>query len=617
MAMRESMNLARRLPGFRRGFVLGAGSGAIAGLLAIAQAPLLAVIVDGTFFRHQGLRQLQSSLTLWLALLVTRVFFAWASSYSLSHTAVQTKGELRRRLTHKLILLSPANGHTTDTGDLTNIVGSGVDGVEGFLTKYLPQVVYVSTLPFAALLVVYRFDFISGLIFTATGPLIVIFMILIGKSTQNASQRRWKSQSILSGHFLDTLRGLTTLKLFNRSRRQVEVVRQLSQQYREETMKTLRVAFLSSFVLELFATLSTAMVAVAIGLRLISGNLTFVAGLTVLVLAGEFFLPLRNMGSEFHTAMNGISGLTRVFEILDQPLPWSRDENAISSLKTGKSVQRNDIKRKHDETFLKDDYGCLESFDHGRLAPKLTLEQVSFRHRDSDRPALSNLSLSMLPGTMTAVVGPSGAGKSTLLNLLMGFTIPENGHIRVNDVPLDETWVKDWRKRVMYIPQHPYLFQGSIMDNVRFANPSASEDQILAAAKKSGVAEMVATMQSGYDTIVGVDGYGLSGGQVQRIAIARAFLHGGDVLLMDEPSAHLDLQSEQWLRSALEELRRGRTTFMIAHRLSTIAGADRVVVLSDGHAVQSGTPQQLLQSEGPYRNLVNNYAQPQQEMMLS
>jgi len=359
-------------------------------------------------------------------------------------------------------------------------------------------------------------------------------------------KKQWKILSLMNAHFLDVLQGLTTLKLFGRGEAQRETIRRLSDEYRKTTMSVLRIAFLSSLVLEMGATLSVAIVAVEIGIRVVYGHMAFQPALFVLLLAPEFYLPLRTLGTRFHAAMKSASSAERLFEILALPV---QDKPALISAQ--KSIQT------------------------------LRLVGVSYAYEEQ-RPALQDISLLIEAGQKVALVGASGAGKSTLAALLLRFIEPDQGVISANGVPLAEIEASEWRQQISWVPQLPYLFQTTIAENIRLGKPDATLEEIAEAASQAQLAEWIATLPLGYETLIGEQGACVSGGQRQRIALARAFLKNAPLLILDEPASHLDAENEEQMLTAVDRLMQGRTVVLITHHMLTLHHVDRILTLEHG-----------------------------------
>jgi ATP-binding cassette subfamily C protein CydD len=414
------------------------------------------------------------------------------------------------------------------------------------------------------------------LVLLLTAPLIPIFMVLIGNAADALTRRQWTSLSRMSAHFLDVLQGLATLRLFGRSREQLRTIAAISDQFRQATMGVLRVAFLSALVLEMVSTISTAVVAVQIGLRLLYGHLSFDQGFFVLLLAPEFYLPLRMLGTRFHAGMAGVAAAQRIFEVLEVP--------ALVPPASGK-VAGKDLPSRFDIRF----------------------SDVHYAYEEGRRPALCGLSFHVDHGEKVALVGPSGAGKSTVAYLLLRFLEPDRGAIAVGSRPLPDLAPPIWREQVAWVPQDPYLFHGTVAENIRMARPAASPDEVAWAARQAHAEAFIEALPRSYDTVIGERGARLSGGEAQRLALARAFLKDAPLLILDEATANLDPEIEDLVRESMERLLQGRTALIIAHRLATVQRADRILAMAEGRIVEEGTHGALLQQGGLYQQLVGAY----------
>ncbi|MFH8435224.1 thiol reductant ABC exporter subunit CydD [Streptomyces sp. NPDC018007] len=516
--------------------------GLLGALLVIAQAMLIAEIVVGGFEDGLTVTELRTPLLLLAAVAVGRALIAWLTELSAHRASAAVKSELRGRLLERATLLGPDWLSGQRTGSLTTLATRGIDALDDYFARYLPQLGLAVVVPVAVLARIVTEDWVSAAIILVTLPLIPLFMILIGWATQSRMDRQWQLLSRLSGHFLDVVAGLPTLKVFGRAKSQAASIRTITSDYRRATLRTLRIAFLSSFALELLATLSVALVAVTIGMRLVHGELDLYTGLVVLILAPEAYLPIRQVGAQYHAAAEGLSAAEEIFTVLETAPPVSGDGEVPGS-------------------------------------PRLELADVTVRHEGRAEPSLNAASLTVEPGETVALVGPSGVGKSTLLNVVLGFAVPDEGHVRVGGRDLAELDLRRWRSRIAWVPQRPHLFAGTIAENVRLARPGADDEAVLAALREAGAYDFVAALPEGMLTALGEDGAGLSAGQRQRLALARAFLADRPVLLLDEPTASLDGESEAGIVDAVRRLAAGRTVLLVVHRPALLAVADRVVAL--------------------------------------
>lgn len=548
--------------------------GTLSGWLLILQAGCLAKAVSGVVFDQRTLGDVMPWMWGLLAIFAARAGLAWASERTAHDAAQRVKLSLRGSLYDKLRRLGPAWLAEQRTGDLVNTLSDGVEALEAYYARFLPAISLMALVPLSILAFVFPIDWISGLVMLGTAPLIPFFMVLIGKGAERRNQQQWQQLARMSAHFLDTLQGLTSLKLFNASRREAEVIARISDDYRSTTLSVLRIAFLSAFALEFFSTVSIAIVAVLIGFRLYWGEIDFLHGFFVLLLAPEFYLPLRNMGAHYHARMDAIGAADNMLRILDAPLPQPQAER-----KTPLMIQ-------------------------GPIG--LRLSGVGFTYPDGRR-ALRGVDLDIAPCEHVALVGPSGAGKSTLLDLLLGFQQPGEGRIWANGQPLETLDPAAWRRRLAWVPQRAHLFHGSLRDNIRLARPDAAPGEVERAARLAHAHDFIRQMPQGYDTPVGEGGRGLSGGQIQRIALARAFLKDAPLVILDEATAHLDLESEHLIRQAFETLAEGRTLIMVAHRLRTVRRMPRILVLDQGGLAEEGDHERLLAKRGIYHRLAAAY----------
>jgi ATP-binding cassette subfamily C protein CydD len=586
------------------------GVGLTGGVLLILQAYYLARVVNAVFLEHAPLHQVEPWLWILFGLILIRGVLSWLSQAVAAHLAVSVKTDLRRRLIAQLLRFGPVWAAKERRGELVNTAMTGIEQLEAFLSRYLPQMALSALMPLAIFGFVLTRDSLTAIILAVATPLILFFMILVGKAAESASARQWQQLSLLAARFLDVLEGMTTLKVFGRSRARAEWMGRASEAYRLATMRTLRVAFLSSFLLELFATLSTAVVAVTLGLRLVSGRLPFFTAFLILLLTPEFFQPLRALGSEFHAGLNGVTAAGRIFEILEAKPPGLVQDSRKSCEDLRFScASAEDLDR--DSAIMRGSKGAPRIENHyGSGDEPYTIEfaHVTFTYDPELPPILHDINLTVRPGETLALVGPSGAGKSTLLDLLQGFLRPTAGEIRINGQSLGDWPINEWRRRVAVLRQHTHIFAGTVMDNLRMARPGASVDEVISAASTAKAHDWILSLPQGYDTPLGEGGYGLSGGQIQRLAVARALLKDAPLVLLDEPTAHLDPETERAVQEGISQLLAGRTVIVVAHRLSTVKKADRIVVMEDGKIVEQGSHTELMSLQGMYRRLRAAYA---------
>lgn len=523
------------------------GLGAAGAALVIAQAMLIAEVVVGAFQHGHSVSELRTPLVLLVAVAIGRAVVSWLTELAAHRASAAVKSELRGRLLERAAALGPGWLSGQRTGSLVALATRGVDALDDYFSRYLPQLGLAVVVPVAVLARIVTEDWVSAAIIVVTLPLIPVFMALIGWATRSQMDRQWRLLSRLSGHFLDVVAGLPTLKVFGRAKAQAESIRRITDEYRQATMRSLRIAFLSSFALELLATISVALVAVTIGMRLVHGDMDLYVGLVILVLAPEAYLPLRQVGAQYHAAAEGLAAAEEIFSVLETPVP------ATGSL----------------------------------VAPEgeIDFEGVTVRYPGRSGDAVSDVSFTVEPGETVALVGPSGVGKSTLLNVLLGFVAPAAGRVRIGGVDLAEADVEEWRSRVAWVPQRPHLYAGSIAENVRLARPDADDTAVRRALGDAGALEFVDALPDGARTVLGEDGSGLSAGQRQRLALARAFLADRPVLLLDEPTASLDGATEAEVVAAVRRLAVGRTVLLVVHRPALLEVADRVVRLEAGAPV--------------------------------
>jgi thiol reductant ABC exporter CydD subunit len=540
--------LVRRARPVRALLAVDAALGVATALVVLVQATLLARIVAQAFY-GASLGAVATEIALLTIAFAARGLLAWGFEVAGTRAATDVLSELRLELVARRLRSQPAALDGVEAAEIAAAGVQGVDGLGAYFGRYLPQVVLACVVPVAVLGWVGAVDLTSALVMLLTLPLVPVFMWLIGRYTEERTRERWLALRLLSTHFLDVVRGLPTLRLLNRSRVQAEKLDEVGERYRRATMGTLRVSFLSSSVLELAATLGVALVAVTVGVRLVGGDLGLQAGLTVLVLAPELYLPLRQLGAQFHASADGLAVAERILTLLDAP-----PEVAAAG---------------------------------GRPAPSpaaaaVRFERVSFAYPARPGLVLDGLDLELHPGETVALVGESGVGKSTVANLLLRLAEPTAGRISVGGVDLAGCDTDAWRRRLAWVPQHPTIFRGTVADNIRLGR--ADVRTVRDAATLAGADRFIEALPSGYETLVGDGGRPLSAGERRRIALARAFARDSPLVILDEPTADLDRTSAEVVAEAIERLRQGRTVLLIAHRPELALRADRVVVLESGRA---------------------------------
>ncbi len=535
--------------------------------LILAQAGLLAHAL-ATAARGEVAGALAGTLIALLIVVLLRAAVGYGGEVTALRAAATVKSQLRGALTARALRLGPGWLGRQRAGEIATLSTRGLDGLDSYFARYLPQLVLGVLVPIAVVARVAAADWVSAVVIAVTLPLIPVFAVLVGWHTKARTRRQWRSLAILGGHFLDVVEGLPTLKVFGRARAQEEVIAKVTDDYRRTTMATLRVAFLSALVLELAAAVATALVAVEVGLRLLYGHLGYETALLVLLLTPEAFLPLRAAGAQFHASMEGAAAAGRAFEILDTPVPDGPGGRAAPPVTAGTPTV----------TAV-----AASPVTADLRAAEIRLDGVTVSYPGRSRPALDGISLTIAPGERLVLTGPSGAGKSTLLALLLRFVTPAAGTIEAGGIDLAATDLEQWRRQIAWVPQQPYLFSGSAADNIALGQPGASRGAIARAARLAGAAEFIDALPSGYDTPLGERGLRLSAGQRQRIALARAFLRDAPLLLLDEPTAHLDPAGARLIASALGTELADRTVVLISHGRGWSVGADgRVLSLDHG-----------------------------------
>jgi ATP-binding cassette, subfamily C, bacterial CydD len=531
----------------------------------ILQMYLLSLIIaeafDGT-----GTPRLYLILMLLLSLFLRSVL-VWLRERFSQRKAILIKSGLRSKLFDQILSLGPSFTKGGKTGETIAIVTDGIEKLDDYFTRYVPSVIHILVLPLAIIVFTFSTDWPSGMILFLTAPLILFFMWLIGTYAKRLTQLQWKELSSLSSHFLDALQGLKTLKTMGASHRESVYVDESSNRFRLVTMKVLKVAFLSGMVLELAASISIALVAVQVGIRLIEGIMVFQTGLFVLLLAPEFYLPFRSLGLHHHAGMEGAAAAKEIFQVLH----LKPQDRITKDAKTPDPEIR-----------------------------EIILKNIGFTYADGEGPALQNINCTLETGTLTALVGHTGAGKSTFANLLLGFIRQGEGDILVNGRSIRDYGQELWRKNIAYVSQHPWFFNATILKNILMARPGATMHDVVHATTQAEAHRFIEKLPLGYHTPITENASRLSGGEKQRLAIARAFLKDAPVLILDEPTSSLDPESEQLIAEATHRIMKNRTSIIIAHRLNTVRNASQILVFSEGTIAESGKHEELLQNKGIY-----------------
>jgi ATP-binding cassette, subfamily C, bacterial CydD len=541
----------------------------------IGQVAALAAILDPVLLHAQGIRDVAAPAAVLIALTLVRAALLAAREIRGQHAAVRVKSHLRVSLLERLVRLGPSALRDERAGELVTLLGDGVERLDVYVSRYLPQKILAVTAPLAVAAYLCWIDPLSAGVLLISAPIIPLLMVAVGSYAEEQVRSQWTELRRMSAYILDVLQGLPTLKLLWRADDEGRHLAAISTAFRTRTLAALRYGFLSSFVLEFMTTGAIALVAVELGLRLLDGAIGFAATLQVLLLAPEFYRPLRELGAQRHAALEATAAAERIQSVLELPLHVG-----------------NEHRRPPPPT-------------QPKAPTALEFHRVSYAYPDAREPAVRNLSFTLTPGSRTALVGPTGAGKSTLASLVVRFLEPTDGVILANGVPITSLSVEDWRERVALVPQRPYLFEASALDNLRLARPAASLEEVIVATSLAGAHDFLKDLPDGYHTRLGERGARLSRGQAQRLAIARAFLTLAPLLVLDEPTSALDAESERHVRAAVEHLTAISTVLLIAHRLSTVTTADHVMVMDAGQVVERGTHRDLVTSGGLYAQLVD------------
>jgi ATP-binding cassette, subfamily C, bacterial CydD len=542
---------------------------AVQGAIIIIQSYFLADAISSLFGGDSFANVFIKLIIFFLALVVRQLLTVWKRNIAY-HFAARTSKEFRESLLQKLFQLGPRFVKEEGSGQTVTLVMEGIMKFRRYLELILPKLMNSAIIPAMICIFIFFVNIRSAVILALAVPILIAFMILLGLAAKIKADRQYASYQMLSNHFVDSLRGLETLKYLGLSRQHINKIILVSERYRRATMGTLRIAFLSSFALDFFTMLSIATVAVFLGIDLINGKMELHPALTILILAPEYFLPIREVGADYHATLDGKEAGKKIQEILD----------------------KESLQQKQDPIPL---WESTSTF---------SVKGVSVHFPESGRPALQDIQFSVSGSKKIGIIGASGAGKSTLIDILSGFLTPTSGEFQINDKKLTTLSQLNWQSQITYIPQHPYIFHDTILNNIRFYNPEATAKEVEKAAERAGLTEVIRSLPQGLETIIGEGGRSLSGGQEQRIALARAFLSNRPIIMLDEPTAHLDIETEYELKETMLQLFKGKLVFFATHRLHWMLDMDLIIVLDQGKIMEIGTHEQLIRQKSTYYQLV-------------
>ncbi len=524
--------------------------GALTAIAIVAQAALMAYVVSEAFIGGAELAELSMPLILLAAVALLRALLAGGFELTGRLGAQRVMARLRGRLVRHILVERPNSGQGERSGELAAAAVQGVDSLETYFAKYLPQVILTALVPPTILIVAAFNNWPSAIVLLITAPLIPVFMILIGRSAEDATRLRWQALSLMSAHFLDVVRGLPTLRAHGRADAQQETIERVGDRFKEETMGTLRIAFTSALVLELLAMIGTGLVAAVVGVQLAEGALGFQAGLTVLLLAPELYQPFRQVGAQYHAAADGVAAAERIYAVLDQPPTISAPTRPLPTPSPASGEMR--------------------------------FEGVDFAYPGHENAVLRDVSFSLAPGRSLALLGESGAGKSTIAALALRLLDPSEGRVICGGVDLRDFDPQKWHAITAWVPQRPHIFASSLRENILLGCRKNSKKALDVALAVVGLEELVAALPNGLETRVGDGGRELSLGERQRVGLARAWMRSSPLIVLDEPTAYLDPAAVHRIQRAITSLAQGRTLLLITHDTSTAELADDVLLVRDG-----------------------------------
>lgn len=564
-----------RLPGTKKLLLMLAGLTLLQAFVVLFQGKYLAEALVNSW-EQKSLQTIVMPMILFAVAFIFRHVFNLINTKIVESYAGKTSENIRSQLLDKVYNAGPEIISEEGTGNLVTSSLDCIDLVENYFKLIFTKLMNMSIIPPVLLIYIYTQNIASGITLTVIVPLVILFMIILGLAAQSKADSQYAQYTILSNHFLDALRGLPTLKMLGLSKRYAKNIYTVSDEYRRRTMNTLRIAILSTFALDWLTTLGIAILAVFLGLGLINNSFPLFPALVTLILAPEYFLPLRDFSNDYHATLNGKNALNSIFEILDRPTTDQADDLDDFTWDKDSTVEVNNL-------------------------------QFTYKGVGTDDVSLDIDHLKLSGYQRIGVIGKSGSGKTTLIRAIGGFLIPDHANIKINQQSVANFKQANWQKKLTFLPQSPYLFAGSIAENIAFYRPKASLDDIKKAADAAGLQDFINTLENGYETQIGEGGRGISGGQQQRIMLARAFLADDrHVLIFDEPTAHLDIETEYALKQPMEKLFQNHLVIFATHRLHWIKEMDYVIVMDNGKIAEQGTPDELSSHNGAYSKLIAN-----------
>lgn len=573
--MNINFRLLKLLNTVKKEFIFTVFFNILAGIITIFWARALSSLIDRVFIKGLDVAEIIPDIQIIVLLILFKILSSLLSDTGAAIFSAKIRAYVRKKYIIHLEKLGSTYINKVTSGALITNGVQGVELLDNTFSQYIPQIINALIIPIFILVVVFPIDWITGIVLILTGPLIPFFMVLIGKTSEKLTGKQFTALKQMSVYLLDTIKGINTLKMLNQSKKQVKNIAEVGEKYRKTTMEVLKLTFLSSLTLEWLSTLSVAIVAVEIGIRLMASQIQFEPAFFLLIIAPEYFLPLRTLGLRFHAGASGYSAFKSLTKIMDEPVSdreqEKRDGEASGSTKPPYEIELMDIKYAYPE-----------------------------REKDS----LNIEYLKLEAGSVNAIIGKSGAGKSTLASLIMGLNKPYQGMIKVNGVNLAEIPPDEWHSNITWIPQKPFLFNRSIKENICLCNGKIDENLLLRAIRLAGLEKDIQSFSKGTDTIIGEAGQRISQGQAQRMVLARAFYRNTPILIMDEPTANLDIRQEENLLTSIEEICKDKTVLIIAHRLVTIKKSQKIIVLDHGNIIETGNHETLIQKNSYYKEFL-------------